>query len=87
MAASKDSLIDLERRRAQLEKTVADLRKSLQHWQIWEAEYEGLKEEILALGADPPRKELVGTLFQSFLTIQESDLPRTRLVKTLVAFY
>jgi len=69
MAASKDSLLDLERRRAQLEKTVADLRKLLQHWQIWEAEYEGLKEEISALGENPPRQRLVGALFQSFLTI------------------
>ncbi|MCJ1245072.1 hypothetical protein MMC30_002273 [Trapelia coarctata] len=60
MAASKDSLLDLERRRTQLEKAVADLRKSLQHWQIWEAEYEGLKEEISALGEKSSNQKLDG---------------------------
>jgi len=64
MAALKDSLLDLERRRVQLENTVIDLRKSLQHWQIWEAEYEGLKEEISALGANPSSQKLVGNLSQ-----------------------
>ncbi|MCJ1393961.1 hypothetical protein MMC18_006838 [Xylographa bjoerkii] len=58
MANAKDSLIDLERRRKQLEDAVAHLRKSLQHWQTWEAEYEGLKEEILGLGEDPLRQNL-----------------------------
>ncbi|MCJ1400309.1 hypothetical protein MMC11_003514 [Xylographa trunciseda] len=58
MATAKDSLIDLERRRKQLEDAVAHLRKSLQHWQIWEAEYEGLKEEILGLGEQPPIQDL-----------------------------
>jgi len=64
MAALKDSLLDLERRRVQLENNVIDLRKSLQHWQIWEAEYEGLKEEISALGANPSSQKLVGNLSQ-----------------------
>ncbi|MCJ1317407.1 hypothetical protein MMC15_002731 [Xylographa vitiligo] len=53
-----ESLVDLERRRKQLEDAVAHLRKSLQHWQTWEAEYEGLKEEILGLGKDPPIQNL-----------------------------
>ncbi|MCJ1415069.1 hypothetical protein MMC32_001399 [Xylographa parallela] len=58
MATAKESLIDLECRRKQLEDAVAHLRKSLQHWQTWEAEYEGLKEEILGLGNDPSMENL-----------------------------
>ena len=62
MATAKESLIDLECRRKQLEDAVAHLRKSLQHWQTWEAEYEGLKEEILGLGNDPSMENLVTIL-------------------------
>ncbi|KAI5270368.1 hypothetical protein E4T47_06222 [Aureobasidium subglaciale] len=36
----------LEIRRLELEANVAKLRKSLQHWRTWDAEYEGLKEEL-----------------------------------------
>ena len=54
-----DSLLDLERRRVQLEKNVEDLRKSLRYWQLWEAEYEGLKEDISELGDKAKEKELV----------------------------
>lgn len=43
----KDSFLDLERHRRLLEENVEKLRTSLRHWQLWEAEYEGLKEEIL----------------------------------------
>jgi len=43
----KDSFLDLERHRQLLEENIEKLRKSLRHWQMWEAEYEGLKEEIL----------------------------------------
>ncbi|KAM0284245.1 hypothetical protein ACHAQH_002034 [Verticillium albo-atrum] len=46
MAAFKDNLQDLERHRAQLEENVAKLRKGLQHWRRWDAEYETLKDEI-----------------------------------------
>ncbi|TVY76030.1 hypothetical protein LSUE1_G008137 [Lachnellula suecica] len=48
----KDSFLDLERHRQLLEENIEKLRKSLRHWQTWEAEYEGLKEEIL--GKQPP---------------------------------
>ncbi|KAI9715460.1 MAG: hypothetical protein M1812_005936 [Candelaria pacifica] len=50
-ATNKDTFSDLERHRLRLEESISKLRKSLQHWQIWEAEYEGLKEEILGLGS------------------------------------
>lgn len=50
MAEVRDSFVDLEKHRLQLKQSVAKLRASLQHWQAWEIEYEGMKEEILELG-------------------------------------
>ncbi|KAL9116483.1 MAG: hypothetical protein Q9187_006992 [Circinaria calcarea] len=58
MAAIKDSFIDLERHRKRFEANVAELRKSLQYWQTWEAEYEGLREQIQGLGDEPSAQEL-----------------------------
>lgn len=40
-------LLNLEQQRLALEENLQKLRQSLKHWQTWEAEYEGLKEEIL----------------------------------------
>ncbi|KAK8189804.1 Prefoldin subunit-domain-containing protein [Phyllosticta capitalensis] len=48
-AEARDHLSDLERQRLRLEDQLEQLRKSLRHWQTWDAEYEGLKEEIQAL--------------------------------------
>ncbi len=45
--------------RSNLETKVVQLRKSLQTWRTWEAEYEGLKEEIQGLKGDPSTEELV----------------------------
>jgi len=39
-------LDQIELQRQRLEESVAKLRKSLQHWRTWDAEYEGLKEEL-----------------------------------------
>lgn len=55
----RDSFLDLERHRQLLEENIEKLRKTLRHWQLWEAEYEGLKEEILAADPKPNRKQLV----------------------------
>lgn len=55
----RDSLADLERYRLQLEQNVAKLRASLGHWQTWEIEYEGMKEEILELGEVHSSSDLV----------------------------
>ena len=41
-------LLQIEQQRQALEDNVAKLRKTLKHWQRSEAEYEGLKEEVLA---------------------------------------
>ncbi|KAJ9132964.1 hypothetical protein NKR23_g11082 [Pleurostoma richardsiae] len=58
MAAVKDSFLDLERHIQLLEQNVERLRNALQHWQLWEAEYEALKEEIESLPAPVGRKDL-----------------------------
>lgn len=63
MAAVKDKFDDVERCRLQLEESVAKLRQSLLYWQTWEAEYEGLKEEILGLGEKYTEAELVDSCF------------------------
>ncbi|KFY44758.1 hypothetical protein V494_01328 [Pseudogymnoascus sp. VKM F-4513 (FW-928)] len=46
-----NALQDLERHRLLLETQVTQLRKALQTWQLWSAEYEGLKEEIESLSS------------------------------------
>ena len=65
MAVVKDSLVDLERYRLQLEGNVARLRASLRHWQTWEAEYEGMKEEIGNLGAQHAEEDIVKAIPKS----------------------
>jgi unconventional prefoldin RPB5 interactor 1 len=54
----KDSFLDLERHRQLLEENIEKLWKSLRHWQLWEAEYEGLKEEILVAKPNPNQEQL-----------------------------
>lgn len=56
---TRDSLADLDRYRLQLEQNVAKLWASLRHWQTWEIEYEGMKEEILELGEVHSSSDLV----------------------------
>jgi len=54
----KDSFLDLERHRLLLEENVAKLRESLAQWQLWEAEYEGLKDEITSVPQPASNKHL-----------------------------
>ncbi|KAE8352900.1 Prefoldin subunit-domain-containing protein [Aspergillus coremiiformis] len=42
----------LERQRLELEGNILKLQESLYHWRIWEAEYDGLKDEISELDDD-----------------------------------
>ncbi|KAF2136410.1 uncharacterized protein K452DRAFT_292438 [Aplosporella prunicola CBS 121167] len=58
-AAPKDSFTDLERHRLRLEDQIAKLRKSLQHWQTWDVEYEGLKEEIEGFKGEPSTQDMM----------------------------
>ncbi|KAF8863110.1 hypothetical protein BDZ45DRAFT_645393 [Acephala macrosclerotiorum] len=55
--AVEDSFLDLERHRQLLEENIEKLQKSMHHWQMWEAEYEGLKEEILE--TEPNQEQLL----------------------------
>lgn len=75
MASQDSTLIDLERHRQLLETQVSQLRKALRTWQLWSAEYEGLKEEILAK-PDPTAEDLleIGRDFNGeALTVVEID--------------
>jgi unconventional prefoldin RPB5 interactor 1 len=49
MHSPRDGLENLEKLRTALEGNIQKLRKSLAYWQLWEAEYEGLKETLQAL--------------------------------------
>ncbi|KAK2594804.1 hypothetical protein QQS21_007492 [Conoideocrella luteorostrata] len=46
MSGVKDSFVSLDKHPLQLEENVEKLKKALQHWQTWDAEYEALKEEV-----------------------------------------
>ena len=61
----RDSLADLERYRLQLEENINKLQASLRHWQTWEIEYEGMKEEILELGDVHSSSDLVYEVIKS----------------------
>ena len=50
---------ELDRLRETLEATIAKLQKTLRYWQTWEAEYEGLKEELEAEENEPSAEEMV----------------------------
>ena len=56
---TSEGVIDLERHRMQLEENISKMQKSLRYWQTWEAEYEGLKEEISGLGDRHTHEQLV----------------------------
>ncbi|KAK6433734.1 hypothetical protein LTR95_010086 [Oleoguttula sp. CCFEE 5521] len=45
-------LSEIEAKRQELETNMQDIRKSLKHWQSWDAQYEGLKEELLDLDSE-----------------------------------
>ncbi|OCK98407.1 uncharacterized protein K441DRAFT_739184 [Cenococcum geophilum 1.58] len=80
-SATRDPLVDLERHRLRLEENVAKLRKSLQHWQTWELEYEGLKEEIQRFKGQPTTEDIVniGKYFGG-------DLVNEKEIKELLGF-
>ena len=73
----RDSLVDLEKYRLQLEQNVIKLQASLRHWQTWEIEYEGMKEEILELGEVHSCSDLVYDITAVSLGTQVSSKCRT----------
>lgn len=63
-SSAEDELSNIDLLRLRLEDNIAKLQKSLQVWRTWEAEFEGLKEEILTLPTDKPSKDdLVGRVY------------------------
>ena len=57
---SRDSFENLERLRQNLESNVEKLSTSLQYWQTWEAEYEGLRDELEASRTDSSEEQMLG---------------------------
>ncbi|KAI1081889.1 Prefoldin subunit-domain-containing protein [Whalleya microplaca] len=58
MAAVKDSFLDLERHRQQLEDNVQKLSKALDHWQQSKEEYDALRTELKSLSPSASRHDL-----------------------------
>ncbi|KAH7374934.1 Prefoldin subunit-domain-containing protein [Plectosphaerella cucumerina] len=58
VTATDDGLEGLEQHRQRLEENIGKLRKALQHWRQWDAEYETLKEEVETLPAPATQKDL-----------------------------
>lgn len=52
-------LVQVEQQRQELEANISKLRKSLQHWQTWEIEYDGLREEIASLPPGSNKKDIL----------------------------
>lgn len=59
MAPPTAADIGLERHRQRLELSLEKLRKALQHWQIFSAEYEAFREALQALPARATREDMV----------------------------
>jgi unconventional prefoldin RPB5 interactor 1 len=59
-------LTEIERQRRALEENVQKLRQSLKHWQTWEAEYEGLKEELIATGPEELTAKAVSEICKTY---------------------
>ncbi|KAI5296228.1 hypothetical protein KEM52_005021 [Ascosphaera acerosa] len=49
MVAPQDSLAALEAKRLELEQSHQELQRSIYHWRLWEAEYDGFKADVAAL--------------------------------------
>ncbi|KAL3427473.1 hypothetical protein PVAG01_00982 [Phlyctema vagabunda] len=75
----KDSFLDLEKHRRLLEENIEKLRRTLRHWQTWEAEYEGLKEEILSTGPSPTRHQL-----EQLARAYEGDLVTKKEIEDII---
>ncbi|KAJ5811960.1 hypothetical protein N7474_008261 [Penicillium riverlandense] len=73
MGVSNADLDALEEQRLTLEDNILKLQKSLYHWRTWEAEYDGLREEISNLPNDALAEEVlaVGREFGGTLVNEE----------------
>ncbi|KAL2870217.1 prefoldin-like protein [Aspergillus lucknowensis] len=61
MGVPDNHLDHLERQRVELESNILQLQKSLYYWRTWEAEYDGLKEDIRALDDDATTSDFLRT--------------------------
>jgi unconventional prefoldin RPB5 interactor 1 len=59
MGVPNPNLDALEEQRLALEENILQLQKSLYHWRTWEAEYDGIREEISNLEDDANRDEFL----------------------------
>ncbi|GAB7362594.1 hypothetical protein MBLNU230_g2908t1 [Neophaeotheca triangularis] len=74
-------LLNIEIQRQTLEQNVAKLQQSLKHWQTWEAEYEGLKEEILGV-----EEELTPDHLSALAEDYQGELLNAGEIRDLVGF-
>ncbi|EER28228.1 hypothetical protein CPC735_061010 [Coccidioides posadasii C735 delta SOWgp] len=61
MSTSEDILSSLERQRVELEHQISDLQQSLYKWRVWDAEFDGLKEELSALDDNSSKEDILCT--------------------------
>ncbi|KAI9371018.1 Prefoldin subunit-domain-containing protein [Aspergillus egyptiacus] len=73
MGVPDNSLDDLERQRLELENNILKLQQSLYHWRTWEAEYDGLKEEIIKLDEDATVDDFLGVAHDFGGTLVNED--------------
>nr|OQO22196.1 hypothetical protein B0A51_10860 [Rachicladosporium sp. CCFEE 5018] len=73
-------LSEIEAKRQELETNMQDIRKSLKHWQSWDAQYEGLKEELLDLDSE----DLDATTVETVTKDCQGDLLTEKEILALV---
>ncbi|EEP77655.1 predicted protein [Uncinocarpus reesii 1704] len=61
MSHPDDLLSNLERQRLQLEQQISELQRSVYNWRLWDAEYDGLREELDALGDSSTKDDILRT--------------------------
>lgn len=64
MGIPNPNLDALEEQRLALEDNILQLQKSLYHWRTWEAEYDGLREEISNLEDDASTEEFLAVVLE-----------------------
>ncbi|RKF73931.1 hypothetical protein GcM1_242148 [Golovinomyces cichoracearum] len=58
VSTSNNYFLEVDPRRQLLQNNIERLYTTLRHWQLWEAEYEGLKEEIFSIDSKSGLKDL-----------------------------
>ncbi|KAI3107318.1 hypothetical protein CBS147333_6387 [Penicillium roqueforti] len=79
MGVLNPNLDALEEQRLALEENILQLQKSLYHWRTWEAEYDGLREEISNLEDDAGTDEFLAAALEFGGTLVDQKEIRTIL--------